>query len=380
MKTFLHGGDFGDLIYALPAIRALGGGVLYLSEAHPGREPLTAARRDVLLPLLERIDYLADVRVHHGRAGRRGFHRLPQHLRPGEINLARAQLACCGLPLDLAEEAWIDRTVFGATGSVLRGGDSSLRALSKSEFPLEDGGGTFWAKASFLDSPASIWISSRSTGRFSSGGHSHPGERIGPLPGSRFPREKFSASGSEAHRRLDSPEWDAYLTDPFHPQFGPYDLDQWLVNHLRSRIGAGAARNHRFHGDNAEQALIALVQGDMTALGQDAATFRYFLSFSFEVFDSYGRFLAFINRNQPGAAAAGPPRPASYNERLLQMGAALPVLHLAKHRSVPPIALAPRRRDRSRHGQSDGGLDSRPAPGPRIRPRGARQCEGEHRV
>ena len=58
MKTFLHGGDFGDLIYALPAIRALGGGALYLSEAHPGREPLTAARRDVLLPLLERIDPL----------------------------------------------------------------------------------------------------------------------------------------------------------------------------------------------------------------------------------------------------------------------------------------------------------------------------------
>ena len=49
---------FGDLIYALPAIRALGGGALYLSEAHPGREPLTAARRDVLLPLLERIDPL----------------------------------------------------------------------------------------------------------------------------------------------------------------------------------------------------------------------------------------------------------------------------------------------------------------------------------
>ena len=55
---------FGDLIYALPAIRALGGGALYLSEAHPGREPLTAARRDVLLPLLERIDpfHLAAVR------------------------------------------------------------------------------------------------------------------------------------------------------------------------------------------------------------------------------------------------------------------------------------------------------------------------------
>jgi len=58
LKTFLHGGDLGDVIYALPAIRALGGGALYLSEAHPGRESLTAARRDVLLALLERIDPL----------------------------------------------------------------------------------------------------------------------------------------------------------------------------------------------------------------------------------------------------------------------------------------------------------------------------------
>ena len=58
MKTFLHGGDLGDVIYALPAIRALGGGCLYLSEANYGREPLTAARRDVLVPLLERIDPL----------------------------------------------------------------------------------------------------------------------------------------------------------------------------------------------------------------------------------------------------------------------------------------------------------------------------------
>jgi hypothetical protein len=47
LKTFLHGGDLGDVIYALPAIRALGGGCLYLSEANYGREPLTAARRDV---------------------------------------------------------------------------------------------------------------------------------------------------------------------------------------------------------------------------------------------------------------------------------------------------------------------------------------------
>ena len=61
----------------------------------------------------------------------------------------------------------------------------------------------------------------------------------------------------------------------------------------------------------------------MNALGQTPDTFGYFLSFSFEVFDSYGRFLAFINRNQPNANIPGP-RPLSYNDRQLESGAALP--------------------------------------------------------
>jgi len=133
------------------------------------------------------------------------------------------------------------------------------------------------------------------------------------------PEKNFQLPGSTAQRRLDSAEWEAYLTDPFLPQFGPFDLDANLVSHLRTRIGAGAGVNHRFHGDNAEQALIALVQADVNALGQNLNTFGYFLSFSFEVFDSFGRFLAFINRNQPNG-----PRPPSYNERILENGAAFP--------------------------------------------------------
>lgn len=35
MKTFRHGGKFGDVIFSLPAIRELGGGVLYLPENTP---------------------------------------------------------------------------------------------------------------------------------------------------------------------------------------------------------------------------------------------------------------------------------------------------------------------------------------------------------
>jgi hypothetical protein len=133
------------------------------------------------------------------------------------------------------------------------------------------------------------------------------------------PEKNFQLPGSSAQRRLDSADWEAYLTDPFLPQYGPFVLDADLLNHLRARIGAGAGVNHRLHADNAEQALIALVQADMNALGQNLNTFGYFLSFSFEVFDSFGRFLAFINRNQPTGT-----RPLPYNERMLENGAILP--------------------------------------------------------
>ena len=137
------------------------------------------------------------------------------------------------------------------------------------------------------------------------------------------PEKNFPLAGSTAQRRLDSEEWDIYLTDPFLPQFGPLQLDADLVDHLQGRIGVGAGINHRVHGNHAEQTLISLVQADMSALGQDSKTFGYFLSFSFEVFDSFGRFLAFINRNQQNTNSPGP-RPLSYNERMLASGAAMP--------------------------------------------------------
>jgi endonuclease YncB( thermonuclease family) len=136
------------------------------------------------------------------------------------------------------------------------------------------------------------------------------------------PEKRFELPGSGA-RRLDSPEWETYLTDPFLAPLGPYPMDADLLQHLLPRLGPGAGTNHQLHGDNAEQALIALVQADMAALGQTPNTFAYFLAFAFEVFDSYGRLLAYINRQQPDPAAPSP-RPLSYNERMLQAGASLP--------------------------------------------------------
>ncbi len=135
------------------------------------------------------------------------------------------------------------------------------------------------------------------------------------------PEKNLALPGETVQRRLDSPQWETYLTDPF--QGGTFGLDAEMVAYLRTRLGAGAGINHRAHGDNAEQALVALVEADQNALGQDLNTFGYFLTFSFEVFDFYGRFLAFINRDQPDPNNPGP-RPDTYNERMLQNGAALP--------------------------------------------------------
>jgi hypothetical protein len=137
------------------------------------------------------------------------------------------------------------------------------------------------------------------------------------------PEKSIDLAVTQGGNNLDSEQWDSYLTDPFLPLFGPFELEDDLVAHLRTRIGPGAGVNHRFHANNAETALIAMVQSDMNALGQNPNTFGYFIAFSFEVFDSNGRFLAFINRNQPDANNPGP-RPPPYNERMLQQGAALP--------------------------------------------------------
>lgn len=135
--------------------------------------------------------------------------------------------------------------------------------------------------------------------------------------------EKTFELPANGRRSLDSPQWEAYLTDPFQPQFGTFDVGPDLKAHLQTRIGAGAGVNHRVHGNAAEQALIDLVQADMIALGQTTQNFQFFIAFSFEVFDPFGRFLAFVNRQQPDANLPSP-RPLSYNERMLEKGASLP--------------------------------------------------------
>src|SRR5262245_611180 len=122
---------------------------------------------------------------------------------------------------------------------------------------------------------------------------------------------------------LDGPQWEQFLTNPFVNGFSAALLEPPLAAHLQSRFGSGAAANHHRHAVAAGEALKQLIQSDVTALGQSTNQFQYFVSFSYEVFDRFGRFLAFLNRNQPNPNLPSP-RPKSYNERQLEAGSAMP--------------------------------------------------------
>lgn len=68
VRTFRHSGNLGDIIFSLPAIIALGGGRLYLSNNTPGVEtrPFSDAMLDQMIELLKTQSYLKDVRRYDG--------------------------------------------------------------------------------------------------------------------------------------------------------------------------------------------------------------------------------------------------------------------------------------------------------------------------
>lgn len=75
MATFKHSGDLGDIIYSMPTIKALGGGILYLNPGKPLKKKIhgiptkkfTSEKPiDMVRPLLEKQDYINEVRVWNG--------------------------------------------------------------------------------------------------------------------------------------------------------------------------------------------------------------------------------------------------------------------------------------------------------------------------
>ncbi|MFN7103558.1 MAG: hypothetical protein ACK4N1_13155 [Pseudorhizobium sp.] len=138
----------------------------------------------------------------------------------------------------------------------------------------------------------------------------------------RVPISPTSFKGSQ---KIDGPLWEAYLADPFSdgmwPAFPEGGLHDLVRDNLEARCRPGAAANHAKHAAAGRQALIDMIEADRAALGLPATDpVPLFVALSHEVFDSYGRLLAFVNTDEKDAAR----RPRLYNERQIALGMATP--------------------------------------------------------
>lgn len=126
-KVLFHSGDFGDIIYALPTIRALGGGRLIIGPSTRWKTRLQMAQEhvDTLRPLLQLQPYIheieftdrplseleVDIDMNQFREYLVTEH---ERMRQGarRLNLAEAQLYTFKLPLEECLTPWltVDRT------------------------------------------------------------------------------------------------------------------------------------------------------------------------------------------------------------------------------------------------------------------------------
>lgn len=134
-------------------------------------------------------------------------------------------------------------------------------------------------------------------------------------------------TGPDAFKRqqkIAGPLWQAYLDDPFAAGRWPaftQPLHPLVEARLAAATGPGSALNHAHHADRARSALIAMILDDRARLGIAPADFRLFVAVTHEVFDGYGRLLAFLNTSVADAAL----RPKlTYNERMIENGMAAP--------------------------------------------------------
>lgn len=124
MKTFKHSGDMGDIIYSLPTIRGLGGGILYLdpmggntdmyviNQSIDRRTKLNNNSIDFLIPLLKLQSYITDIRYWSGETVDYNLDEFRQKFsdskkRNKNNNLADLHLEHFGLQFSEVEKPWI---------------------------------------------------------------------------------------------------------------------------------------------------------------------------------------------------------------------------------------------------------------------------------
>jgi hypothetical protein len=115
-KTFKHSGDMGDIIFSLPTIRALGGGILCLDPngghgdpmfiwADKTRTRLTAKSIEAMAPLLLRQPYIKEVRFWKGEPVDYDLDQFRRHVQLN--NLSDSHLAAFGLPTTERNAPWL---------------------------------------------------------------------------------------------------------------------------------------------------------------------------------------------------------------------------------------------------------------------------------
>lgn len=111
MKTFKHSGDIGDIIYALPTIKALGGGMLYLSinkidNQKPGMPTkFNLQGVNALIPLLKKQPYITDATLWNNEKVDYNLDEFRhQNLRE---NLARTHCKHFKVDENLVEQQWL---------------------------------------------------------------------------------------------------------------------------------------------------------------------------------------------------------------------------------------------------------------------------------
>jgi len=139
------------------------------------------------------------------------------------------------------------------------------------------------------------------------------------------PEISFRLPGGHRFLSIRDSRWGEYLKDPFDKKWPAFEqkLPEGLREHLKSCIGEETAANHYHFAQLAQRSLESEVEKDIKVMGGSLDDFRFYLAFAYEIMDGYGRFLCYVNREQPDPNQPTK-RPPTYNERLLEQALALP--------------------------------------------------------
>lgn len=114
VMTYRHAGDVGDLLFALPAVRHNGRGIVYLEAANYTRVPLTPDNWRGIDRILKAQPYIDDVRQWKGEPTdinlndfRSAMFRHVRHRHHIDRHIADWTAMVCNLPTSIKDEPWL---------------------------------------------------------------------------------------------------------------------------------------------------------------------------------------------------------------------------------------------------------------------------------